>query len=62
MGTEEAGRPGEPSFTTTTHARLRVQQGDVETARRILEAIVAERPGDREARELLDRLGASRGR
>jgi len=41
---------------TLTHARLRAEQGDVETARRLLEAILAERPDCSEARSLLDGL------
>ena len=49
---------------TVTHARIRAAQGDVEGARRILGAILAERPEHAAARELLaalaDRTGAAR--
>jgi len=49
-------RPGMGPLLTTTHAKLRAAQGDVATARRILQAILAERPGDEEAAALLATL------
>ena len=49
-------RPGMGPLLTTTHAKLRAAQGDVATARRILQAILAERPGDLEAAALLAML------
>jgi len=44
------------SFATLTHARLRVAQGDVGGAARILRVILEVQPAHREARELLDEL------
>ena len=44
------------SFATLTHARLRVAQGDVGGAARILHVILEVQPAHREARELLDEL------
>ena len=41
---------------TLTHARLRAQQGDARGAAAILRALLAERPDDREASELLASL------
>ena len=41
---------------TVTHARLRAQQGDEEGAVRILQAVLARRPGDPEAATLLASL------
>jgi hypothetical protein len=41
---------------TTTHARLRAAQGDVAAARRILQAVLAQKPGDPEATALLATL------
>jgi hypothetical protein len=41
---------------TVTHARLRAEQGDAAGAVRILRAVLARRPGDAEARELLASL------
>jgi hypothetical protein len=48
-------------LATTTHAKLRASQGDVATARRILESILAARPDDGEARALLGRLEHAAG-
>ncbi len=45
---------------TLTHARIRARQGDVDGARRILRAMLAEHPEDADARALLGRDG-SRG-
>jgi len=47
-------------LTTVTHARIRVVQGDVVGARRILTAILERTPEDGEARALLAEL-ADRG-
>ncbi|SRR5258706_2262101 len=44
------------SFATLTHARLRVSQGDVGGAARILRVILEVQPEHREARELLAEL------
>jgi hypothetical protein len=44
------------SFATLTHARLRVAQGDVGGATRILRVILGVQPAHREAQELLDEL------
>ena len=44
------------SFATLTHARLRVAQGDVGGAVRILRVILEVQPGHSEARDLLDHL------
>jgi uncharacterized protein (DUF2267 family) len=58
----EAFRGGASSFRggtlleTVTHARLRAEQGDAKGAVRILQAVLARRPGDAEARELLAKL------
>lgn len=41
---------------TLTHARLRVLQGDVVAARRILTAVLTQSPDDSEARALLEDL------
>jgi len=43
---------------TLTHARIRAAQGDVRGARKILHAILRERPAEVEARELLAELAA----
>jgi Tfp pilus assembly protein PilF len=45
-------------FATVTHARLRLRQGDVREARRILSGILERDPGDSAARELLAELSA----
>lgn len=42
---------------TITHARLRASQGDLATARRVLQAILASDPHNAEARRLLEALG-----
>ncbi len=52
---------GTSPLATTTHARLRAAQGDVATARRILKAVLAARPGDPEATALLATLDSTRG-
>jgi hypothetical protein len=57
-----AGADGPDALATLTHARLRAEQGDVRGARRLLRAIVARRPDDERARELLARLGDRAGR
>jgi Flp pilus assembly protein TadD len=44
-----------------THARLRAQQGDRQGAVKILLALLQQRPGDREARELLANLPGGPG-
>ena len=44
------------SFATLTHARLRVAQGDVGGAARILRVILEVQPGHHEALKLLDEL------
>jgi hypothetical protein len=44
------------SFATLTHARLRIAQGDVEGAVRILRVILAVQPGHTDARRLLAEL------
>lgn len=44
------------SFATLTHARLRVAQGDVGGALRILRVILEVQPGHSEARTLLEQL------
>ena len=49
----EAGKPGGKRLSTMTHAKLRASQGDLSTARRMLEAILRERPDNAEARALL---------
>lgn len=49
-------------FETVTHACLRAGQGDVEGARRVLRAVLARRPEDAAARELLGRLQSERQR
>ncbi len=49
-------KDSEGSFATLTHARLRVAQGDVGGAARILRVILEVQPAHREARELLDEL------
>ncbi|MBZ5637913.1 MAG: hypothetical protein LAO51_04055 [Acidobacteriia bacterium] len=54
---EESG--GGIVLATVTHARLRVSQGDVRGARRILEALLSVRPNDSEARSLLDSLSST---
>ena len=46
-------------FDTVTHARLRAEQGDVRGARRVLERILAARPGDGAARDLLASLAGA---
>ena len=46
---------------TVTHARLRAEQGDSAGAVRILEELLARRPGDVEARELLAALPGGAG-
>ena len=46
---------------TVTHARLRALQGDSAGAVMILEAVLARRPGDLEARELLAELPRGAG-
>ena len=43
-------------LTTVTHARIRIQQGDLGSARRILRAIVESHPRHPEAVALLDGL------
>jgi hypothetical protein len=43
-------------FATVTHARLRLRQGDVREARRILAGILDRDPGATAARELLAEL------
>ncbi len=44
----------ETALASMTHARLRVSQGDVAGARRILDEILRDSPGHREARALRD--------
>jgi len=44
-----------------THARIRAAQGDVEGARRVLAAILRERPDHAQARALLQVLGGRSG-
>ena len=61
MSGHDDRRTGRGPFATLTHARLRLRQGDVRGARRILSEIVERHPGDRAARELLEGLPA-RGR
>ena len=48
------------ALQTVTHARLRALQGDPAGAVRILEAVLARRPEDGEARELLRNLPRGR--
>ena len=51
--------PGaERALTTVTHARIRAQQGDLATARRILQAILEDEPEHAEACALLETLAA----
>jgi hypothetical protein len=52
----EERQPGNLHPVTITHARLRASQGDIERARGILRALLAERPHDAEALGLLERL------
>jgi len=57
-----ADEPSEDCLATTTHARLRAAQGDVRGACRILEAILAARPDDGEARAVLVSLSGATDR
>jgi hypothetical protein len=50
------------ALQTVTHARLRALQGDPAGAVRILEAVLARRPEDAAARELLRNLPRGRAR
>ena len=55
--------PRDKPLTTLTHARLRVEQGDLAGAREILDRLLAVRPNDAEARHLLRSLrGGPSGR
>jgi hypothetical protein len=54
MGAPEQSAAG--PLATLTHARLRVLQGDLRAARRILTELLARAPGDAGARDLLERL------
>jgi hypothetical protein len=49
------------ALTTVTHARIRIQQGDLATARRILRAILDAHPEHPEAVTLLEDLDVSTG-
>ncbi len=53
-------RPAGP--VTVTHARIRVEQGDLAGARRLLHEILLLDPDDLEARGLLETLPAGDGR
>lgn len=52
MAMDDAGKPASDALSTLTHARLRAAQGDVRGARRVLDRILAEHPGDAAARRL----------
>ena len=52
----DGARDSENALTTVTHARIRIQQGDLATARRILQAILESQPQHSEAGALLDGL------
>ena len=52
-------RPAGP--VTATHARIRVEQGDLAGARRILHEILERHPDDQEALSLLESLPAGDG-
>ncbi len=54
--------PTHSSLATVTHARLRAAQGDQGGARRILKTVLLRRPGDPEARALLEILPSRRER
>lgn len=47
---------GPEDLATVTHARIRARQGDVDGARRVLEAILTERPDHPGALDLLGEL------
>lgn len=47
---------GPEDLATVTHARIRARQGDVDGARRVLEAILSERPDHPGALDLLAEL------